>query len=660
MIVVLTLNIILSILFVLFSSMVGNFALNLFSVQSKFNKYENIFFNLLTGTIIISFLTGILLSSGMTFQWLLLLVGILLIFELKKEKTFTTINFKNSFANFYKLKLPFPLYILIGILIIFTWQTITHYQSLISPGVVPYKDLIFYADLSQNLVYNGNENQVLFANEWFSELNGIAPYHYFELWINALAGSISGNYLHSFIFITNSWFLILTWLGFSAVVSRIRKTENISNLAIGFTGIWLLSFSGSLFSETGMWKYADALTHSPSMVIFQKTAVIYPFFIAAWIFWLNNKIMISRITLLFLPVVSVTLAPAVILSLGIFSISDLIGKNKSKSNFFRTILYLIIFVLLYFTIVQIFGNQSLDAMGFNQKEFSSLSEINYMADVIYFCQTIPLIQLFAISPWILLLFIIYSKKINSLFHAGNLTKLLVISILWVTAFVSWQILAYQGADAMQFFNITSGILFNLVCFLIFIKAMDSNYFSKTMALLFITGGIFYSFWHNEKNNHFIKYDNTYAENVLNENRKLNNPNKAFVLSADDYKETSDYHPYFKKAAYFLANDSQRDVMVNIGTEHLYDMNKWNFYQRTQWETSAFNLYARQCMRSNSKFNWAECQMSFIDKYKIKMLFIGKNVGIPELIKPKIVKTLTDPISGEKCLILEHTTNKKNN
>lgn len=653
MFLVLTTHLIILFAFLALSSVIGNFMLQSFSFQSKLNKYENIFFSLLIGTIVLSFFTGIFLSSGITFQWLLLVVAIFLLFELNKDKSFTKINFKNGFTNFYKLKLPFPFFILIGILLIFIWQIITHYQSLTNSGVVQYKDLIFYADLSQNLVYNGNENQVLFANEWFSELNGITPYHYFELWINALVGSISGNYLHSFIFITNSWFLILTWLGFSAIASRIRKSENVANLLIGFAGIWLLSFSGSLFSETGMWKYADALTYSPSMVIFQKTAVIYPFFLAAWILWLNNKIMLARITLLFLPVVSVTMAPAVILSLGIFSLSDLTGKNKNTSNFFKTIIYTTVFVSLYFIIVQLFGNQSLDGMGFNKEEFSSLSEISYIADVIYFCQTIPLIQFFAAIPWLLLIVISYYKKLNLLFNKTNLNRLLILLTFWLTAFASWQILAYQGADAMQFFTITAGIILNLAFFLIFINAIESNYFSKIMAILFIAGGIIYSFWHNEKNNHFIKYDNDYAESVLAENKKLNNPNKAFILSANDYKETSDYHPYFKKAAYFLANDSQRDVLVNIGNEHLIDMNKWNLYQRTQWETSAFNLFEKKFRKYKFKIRRGSCQLAFIEKYQIKMLFIGKNVAIPEWIESKIVKTFADPISGEKCLILKN-------
>ncbi len=652
MMVTLTIYMILLICFLAVGTIIGRIFLNLFSDFSNRNKYENLFFSLLTGTIIISFITGIIFSSGITLQWMLASVAIFLLFEKYKNGSLSEIRLNKSL----KFDLPSLPFLVSGIMIIFLWQLITHHESITDPSVVPYKDLIFYSDVSQNMMQNGNENQFLFANEWFESLNGITPYHHFELWINGIAGEISGNHLLSMIFVTNVWFLILTWLGFSALASRLRKNDDSMNLLIGLAGIWLMGLSGGLFSEIGMWRYADALMNSPSIIIFQKTAVIYPLFMAAWLLWMKGKIMESRITLLFLPVVSVATAPTTLIAIGIFSLHDLFIK-KNYGNFLRSNFYLGIFTSIYFLILHFFGT-STGNLGLDSESMSVIFEKSYIADMIYFLQTIPIIHFIAVLPWLLLLSFIYWKKWNSLIEKPNLHKYSILLVFWSAAFFSWQIFNYQGADAIQFFNVIAGVVLNLACFLIFVKAIDSGNFTKIIAASFIIGGITYSYWHNEKNNHFIEYDSKYVEAVLIENKKLDNPNKAFILSANHYKESSDYHPYFKKAAWFLANDPKMDVMVNIGTDHLYDMNKWNLYQRTQWETSAFNLFSKEFRKTNPKADWGHCQFVFIEEYKIKMLFVGKNVAIPEWIESKIVKTITDPLSGEKCLILDYTSNKK--
>jgi hypothetical protein len=643
-------NILVLFVFLLASSMIGNGILKSFFTESKFNKHEKVFFNLLTGIIFISFLAGIIISFGVTMQWLLFIVGIFILVEKKISKS--PIEFKINWKSFTEIQIPSLGCLLGGILIIFGWQLITHYESVFNASIVPYKDLIFYADVSQYMMQNGQENQFLFANEWFSSLNGIAPYHHFELWINGIAGKISGNYLFSMIFITNSLFLTLSWLGFVAVASNIRANENNTNYLIGIAGLWLTGFNYGIISEEGIWKYGDAITNSPAIIIFQKTSVLLPFFLASWVLWLRNEMMLARIVLLFLPIVSVATAPAVLLSIGAISLSDLIGKNKNVNHFLSTLFYLFSFTFIYFLLVKLFASEAIGSMGINPSEMSVVLQKKYIADFIYLIQTIPFIHFVAAIPWITLLFLIHYKSLKSLLHKTNLVKFLMLVIFWFAAFLSWQLFNYQGTDAIQFFNLVSGILLSLTFFLILVKSISSPIFTKIFSVLLIVGGITYAFWHNHKNNHFIKYDSYYVENVLKENEKLNNPNKAFILSINDYKETSDYHPYFKRAAWFLSLESQPDVILNIGIEHLANQKDWNLYQKSQWETSAFNLFSKEYRKKKSKGDWIQCQLAFIDKFDIKILFLGKGMKIPVWIENNIKKKYFDPISGETCIILK--------
>jgi hypothetical protein len=275
----------------------------------------------------------------------------------------------------------------------------------------------------------------------------------------------------------------------------------------------------------------------------------------------------------------------------------------------------------------------------------------YLADTLYLSQNIPFIHLFAVLPFLLVFLAFRSKTIKKSTQFFNFIA--IVSIAWCCGFASWLLLRFHGYDAIQFFSIPCGILLILTCFSLIVSATKNKLIA--LSLLFVAGsfGAAQAYYHNLNRNHNVKYSPEYCSDVFSINETLGNPNKAFILGKAAYIEESDFVPYFKRAAWFLALDDKPDVLVSIGTEHLPpSMEEWNLFKRTQWETSVFGIYSNKVMTYNPKATWIDCQREFIKTHDIEMVFLGNGAIKPDWLAEMEDYSIIDTESGETCVILK--------
>lgn len=632
-----------------------NFAIGTLVIQTTFpkhslNRSELLFAKLLVSTVLLSAFTAIVKSGGVTLQWFLLTALIFMFFANDGKR------FSNPILN---IKKPDKKEFLRGLIIWLTasiwfiWQAVNLKGLNIQATELPHKDIIFYADVSQNLMIHGQENSFLYGNTWFPELNGIVPYHYFELWLNGLFSQITGHHLQTFQLITQTWFLLLSVFGFAAVFSRFHQnTSTIQAMIAGIFGLFIIGLSGTIiFSNSGFWSYSDAMVYNPAMVIFQKVGVLLPFFLAAGLGLMHRAYRAMVIILLMLPIVSVAAAPALIPATVLLVLWLFIRKNMTKKLTLNLILYILLYSIAAFSFVHFFGSPVLKDMGIGLQDSLKFYNKAYLADSVYLFQNIPFIHLFAVAPFLILLLIFRFKSIKRLTKENQFLPIVI--IIWCCAFCAWLLLRFHGYDAIQFFSIPAGILLSLSCFGLLMSVSKNT--NIVLLLLFIFGsfGSIQAYQHNQTRNINVVYSASYCSKVFAINEKLNNPNKAFILAESAYLEESDFVPYFKRAAWFLALDDKTDVLISIGTEHLpNNFNDWNLFKRTQWDTSVFGMFAKKVMKNNPNTTWNECQKEFIKTYEIEVVFLGKGAQNPEWLSEMEDYSLTDEESGETCIILK--------
>jgi hypothetical protein len=127
------------------------------------------------------------------------------------------LNYK-LFAEKFHVKFKFDLFFILFSTWIIAVFPFVNFSNLTLN--IPHDDLLFYSRLAKQLLVFGREN-LSFTSDSFNDYNGVAPYHYFDLYFAALISSITGigtYYCLYFLAIPFILFLI-TWYLYNTMIS---------------------------------------------------------------------------------------------------------------------------------------------------------------------------------------------------------------------------------------------------------------------------------------------------------------------------------------------------------------------------------------------------------------------------------------------------------
>ncbi|MCI0618983.1 hypothetical protein L0244_38915, partial [bacterium] len=74
--------------------------------------------------------------------------------------------------------------------------------------------------------------------------------------------------------------------------------------------------------------------------------------------------------------------------------------------------------------------------------------------------------------------------------------------------------------------------------------------------------------------------------------------------------------------------------------------------RIMKESSIFYRYFTQVKKQNPLMSIEEAQVLFVDSHNLDWAILSKNVPVNKFLQPRVERTITDSISGEKFLILK--------
>lgn len=264
--------------------------------------YTSIFLSALLGFASLTCLYAIAKSGGNTVCWILVL-AMALIFRQKN-----TVSSPKPDKN--KVKPHHYLMPLTAIaLAVFAYNAgLVYAGSDFSYSVLNY-DNALYARLSQQLNTSGLENHIENLTGSPGYTTSAIPYHYFDLWFNALACKLSGlNALRCLYLVTYSHLLFVAVCGLLAVTEQVVAVTPLHGrcaVFLVFTGPFWIIQQSSVFLNT-------STVEIPFAPYGEKFAIYYPFALLSVLFYLNRHWLQFLLSLTCLAVVAFSTLPAML------------------------------------------------------------------------------------------------------------------------------------------------------------------------------------------------------------------------------------------------------------------------------------------------------------------------------------------------------------
>lgn len=299
--------------------------------------FTQLFIRMLAGMTVAVFIISVLVTGGRTVHLGLLLPSALLLYELWHMR----IRTGGTFFGLTAQELPFRAYrylphLFCASLFLFVWFARLTFDTGSAFGYyLADKDKIYYAALADMLSL-GQENRYGIFNKVDAFYHGAAPYHYFELWLTNIYALLTTTSPAASLYVFTYPFLnLVAVLGILALIERFRPVNTI----YFFLAVLLLFTSGLYLNQAkpDAW-YTMNFAEAPMEFMGEKFASYYPFLFLAAIFFLSEATNLAVITLLFLPVVSISTAPGVLLSTGLFMLILIFLKRGDRAVYLRTLL----------------------------------------------------------------------------------------------------------------------------------------------------------------------------------------------------------------------------------------------------------------------------------------------------------------------------------
>jgi len=537
--------------------------------------------------------------------------------------------------------------------------------------IIPFVDYIDMYNISNVITLTGQENnKYLLSNFYYSQFHGIAPYHFFELWLNGFLTSILpfAGTLTLMLFVY-PLFYFASYIGLLAVWEHYGNV-NIYKMILSF----LLLFVGGMYFEFYLkyellkWCGGDVgnLTH----IWGKKSAVLYPFIFVAYLKFVEKKYFIATGAVLCLGLLSIGVMPGIAGGIILFALSNIFHKTFSKIDLKWLFILLFVFVTSFVFIYFLWGNKSEDSLGFINiiSEFFKAFNITFIK-TLFFRTVFPFLRLAVIfSPFIIFVLYVLFKKNEAVKDSINDLKKLfyIIVLILLTGSLVGALASINLFSGGQFFSYLIPVL---IIFIIFIFVLEFSSFSlkhnslstylHVFILLFFIGATSYNIYNNIKLQQHYKnislglYGEKYLEDVTNYLNKNNlNPLGVCFMGKEDVSN-------YPLDAYGITGLTFSGMSVKLTKKFnavsnlsIFDLkaDTSDTFSKQLFKSFEFYNFVKAQKKKNEFLSIQQSQIDFINHFSIDYALIYKNGVLPEALNKKIKLRIDDTVSGQSFLI----------
>jgi hypothetical protein len=436
----------------------GTFVKIVFRFNPEDDVFLDTFTKLLIGLFFIIIVYAIIVTGFNTVLLGMILLAALYLFRNRKREKLNRV-FKKHFNPKY-LK-SFSIALLFGI-IFFVLQGLFFYNTPFNN--IPHGDYTgYYSRIIDFLSYNGVESRTTALYLIIEGNDFPTPYHYSELWLASLImETFKVLSIESFTIAVHSILATILAVGMLSLSRIIFKSIVLQIYAVLF--LFVSGFSlYDILPQTS--SYFFALGWNPKVII---VSVFFVWF--SVLLYKRNKFFYYP--LLCLPIVNIGLAPAILTSLAIFALYNLIFKKQIFCEVKHVLVDSIIlglFIIIYYFVNSI-NVASGDFSYSNIITGLSLDKLKPLKIISGTIFIIIYIYIFYIIPIILVIFSKFRKQFFS--KLKQIGYHLVFFILFFGFGLLYWCLVHPIHDSIQFFYMAAILYFNILLFIIYVKAFE--------------------------------------------------------------------------------------------------------------------------------------------------------------------------------------------
>lgn len=613
---------------------IGFLFLYISKIGNKCLFFKRLFLTQIFGVFLLIVLYAIYITQGKTI-FILLLIPITYFFIYhKKIEEKTNQNYNDKGVRWKVI-----------VLVVCLVCSFAYFLSMYSNGI--HHDLFYYADISYYLNIFKQEKINIGINVFESTTLGCSPYHYAELWLNAILNNIPNRVsADNMVLVTYPYLLFLVFLGLLALSEETKNSYQIPLFA--FIILFAFGFIPDFLQKIPGLQAINYLIFYPmnfSSVKALPICIGYLFF-----FLMLNGKDLSRSSIFylsFIPFLSITALPVIYGGSILFS---LIMWVKGKREFGPIIGYIVLLLIgfygfYYFTSITFGENQSV-------KIDLSLNFISWLGNFLKVFIGIPILMLIAYLAYFILLF--FNRSLILKFQNVTLfaiIMLLVSLICWGGTYLNLNTSQIFTVSFLAFFHILIGYLILRIDFFnSYLKFFNIGLvFLITMAnsVVFVfTNNFFHSSQKHEKNIEFISKI---------KNRLPKEKEEKFVVAY--FKDPKFYGNNFEEGVgtarglylHYIRNDIQL-VGLNEPRAELSD----NIYSRRIQvfllsQHPFYNLFMKERV---SLEELGSFQVQFLKRNRINYVYVESGVILPLELKSIVNDSIIDENSGDNFLILK--------
>ncbi len=538
----------------------------------------------------------------------------------------------------------------------------------------PHEDLVFYSNVSQFLNITGIENHAMAFNVLDQTYHGSEPFHYYELWTNALLyrvwqlPNVTALLMVSFpVFYLIFFFgLLALWESFAPITVK----GVVICAALLFAG-------GVIYFANGRTLLHDSfLFYHKNIFLDRKLGPLYMFSLAFVLAVRYSKFAVAFICLLCITVASTTPFPGIIGGISMFCLGALLLSNVTKPGhplsirfdnrfLIRVLAYTLLIAAAYFTFYYLTRGGSgytLKRVGTASSLLNDILSQGLLQRFVPYTKTTVFVVI-AAFPYLVLLavwFVKYYRAGQRKIEFGKVWFLLIVYL--CIAFVAstvWAILYFKLDPQQLAFNITLTMVNVLVCLAIIavfarLSVRGHLVFHVALALLLL-----YNVYLTSKLERELHHQKHYSEQFLTEIKSVVDTGNlsmvgVCILPSTEYWNVFRTNTWVHTLGHYL-NLMDNDLAVVAISDFEMPLNPNPLEQKMDsigYEAMVFRKFVARQQEQGEFVSVDKSQVDFVSKHGINFLITQK--GSPEnpLLQPLIKRSVTDPLSGETFHLLE--------
>ena len=525
--------------------------------------------------------------------------------------------------------------------------------------LIPNRDVLYYASLSEALWETGIENNYFYGSEVSDQLTGMVPYHYFIEWFNALIyGFFGTNPTLSFLLITIPVFATTVVFGFMSFVRKLTPSASTWKIILlGLAGLLFQTYFPSSLLQGEEFKHLDMLSYTPlGHGMYCKALPIYLGLLLTIFFYYRKKYVEAILTLTLLPIFNISALPSIITAIPLVLGFVVITRKMKLWLALKTLvgagLILGTVLLLYEVLGNPLAAEHLSSKG--ETIASYLNNASYGQDIFYLLKWVSIETVVAYCLPVISIIVL-----NISFKSSFNKKVIVLAacslVIWFCGLSAWVLLRFLGQDSYQFLTLVGIACLNItfcVILLTYLANAKRNALVGAFLVLFLFAGISAYRLLSVKNTSLHRYSSSFISEAIKINEALDIPVKVVSLSESTYQKTaSNRDPFFSSTlcgSYWHVLPG-KDKIFNIDALHIAPSGSTgNFHEIRMLEAAPIKLLSDESDISKSGSSMI---IDFIDKIDARIYLYEKGVVIDEELRKRFTHTITDSDSGETLSVI---------